>query len=111
MAFLVVFLAVFYKTPSYLFGLVIPAGLVYLGISTTHDFDDGSIVELAVLCTGVATYKLRKTTHVTFRTDDDPPKFLSFILPGKEEKIFPNSAYIIYFNQRQPETLLGYTAI
>lgn len=111
MGLIVLGLAIYYREPSYLWALAIPAGLVYLAVTTTYEYNDGKITELAVICTSVNTLKLRRSTHVTFRTDDDPPRYYNFIIPGKVENIFPNSGYVIYFSQAQPDKLLGYTPV
>lgn len=113
MTIAIIILAIYYRSPSHLFGIVIPVALIYLGINTTYDFDDGNIEELAVVCTSVNTYKMRDTTHVVFRTEDNPPKYFSFIIPGKHEadKLIPNSSYVIYFNSDHPESLLGYVQL
>lgn len=113
MAFAVIALAIYNNSPTYLFGLMISAGLVYLGISTTFDFDDGKITELAVICTSVRTYHMRNTTHVVFRTNEDTPKYFSFIIPGKKvsNELIPNSGYIIYFHKKNPETLLSFSPV
>lgn len=113
MAFAVVILAIYNKSPAYLSGLMISMGLVYLGISTTFDFDAGEIIELAVICTSVRTYHMRNTTHVIFRTDEDTPKYFSFIVPGKKvrNELIQNSGYVIYFRKKAPETLLSFSPI
>lgn len=109
----IIAMAIYDKRPSYLLGLAIPAALIYLGVSTTLDFQSGAIEELAVICTSVRTYKARETTHVVFRTEDETPRYFAFVLPGKShsEKLIPNSAYVIYFQSDRPESLLGYTGI
>lgn len=111
MTIVIITFAVYYREARYLFALFIPSALIYLGVSTSYAFDEGNIIEVAVICTSVNTYRMRDTTHVTFRTNDDPPKYYNFILPGKTEKIFPNSGYIIYFNCTQPDRLIGYTPV
>lgn len=113
MVLFLIFLSVYTKNTGYLPGLLIPAGLVYLGIRTTLDFDSGEIIELAVICTSVHTYLMRDTTHVIFRTEEETPRYFSFVIPGKKvsKSLIPNSGYIIYFQKNTPETLLGFSPI
>lgn len=112
-ALAVIILAAYYKTPTYLPGLAIAAALAYLATSTAYDFDSGGITELAVICNNVNTYPMRDTTHVTFRTDDDDPKFYSFVIPGKSARrtLTPNAPYLIYFKTERTGTLLAFTPL
>ena len=112
-ALLVVILAIYYTPPISLPGLAIPAALVYLAASTAYDFDRGSIMEVAVICNNVSTYPMRDTTHVTFRTDGEDPRFYSFVIPGKSARhdLLPNAPYLIYFRPEQPGTLLSFTQL
>lgn len=110
---LISILAIYYMTPIYLAGLAIPAALVYLAASTAYDFDRGAIEELAVVCNNVTTYLMRDTTHVTFRTNDEDPRFYSFVIPGKTAKrdLIPNAPYLIYFKPERTGALLGFTPL
>ena len=100
----------YYHNPTYLIGLLIPVALVFLGVTTTMEYDEGKILEVPVVCTSSETFRLRDTTHVVFRTDEEVPQYFSFVVPGKnqQEKFIPNSSYVIYFREDRPHELIGF---
>ena len=63
-----------------------------------------------MVCTSSETFRLRDTTHVVFRTDEEVPQYFSFVVPGKnqQEKFIPNSSYVIYFREDRPHELIGF---
>ena len=74
------------------------------------EYDEGKILEVPVVCTSSETFRLRDTTHVVFRTDEEVPQYFSFVVPGKnqQEKFIPNSSYVIYFREDRPHELIGF---
>ncbi|SDD60028.1 hypothetical protein [Peptococcus niger] len=104
------FLAITEGRPSYLLGIVVSLGLVYLGLSTKLDFASGKIVEQAVSAVDVRPIKTRNRTKVVFATSDDIPSYFTFIVPGKKEFNL-NGVYVIYFREEEPGVLLGYQAL
>lgn len=107
---LCLFLAITEGRPSYLLGIVVSIGLVYLGLSTKLDFASGKIVEQAVSAVDIRPLKTRNRTKVVFATSDDVPSYFTFIVPGKKEFNL-NGVYVIYFREEQPSVLLGYQAL
>lgn len=104
-----IFMAIFNRDLRYLMGIAISVALVYLGISTTLDYANGKIVEMAVLCANVNESRLKKNTIVVFRTNEDIPKYFEFVVPGKHGHKFQlNAVYIIYFDPTKKNVLLGY---
>ena len=105
-------LAIAYKEASYLTGFIIALALLYLGISTKYDYAYDRITELPMLCVSASTTPGRNTTRVVFRTDDEIPAYMEFIIPGKSRDVFlPNYAYIVYFRPDKPKELVGYTQL
>ncbi len=105
-------LAIAYKEASYLTGFIIALALLYLGISTKYDYAYDRIVELPMICVSASTAPGRNTTRVVFRTDDEIPSYMEFIIPGKSRDVFlPNYAYIVYFRPEKPKELVGYTQL
>lgn len=111
-AILTMWTCIYYNEPKYILGLLISGVLVYLGISTTLDYADGKIIELPVICSSVVSPVFQKTTNVVFRTNDDIPKYFEFVIPGKVKNgLYPNYAYVIYFKEDDPKSLIGYTQL
>lgn len=118
-------LVIYFREPGYLIGFLLSGLLVYNGVSASLDYAEGKIVEMAVLCASVNAYEsktaklsngMQRTSKVVFRTvseaADDIPEYFEFQVPGSVEgKIFPNYAYIIYFDPTRPKELLGFMAI
>lgn len=101
-------LLVMYKTPQCCIGYVVAGALVYLSISIKLDFASEKIIELSVICTSVSFRVGSKSVKVGFRTNDDVPRYYSFIVPGKAEQFNENHVYAIYFRENDPQKLLAY---
>lgn len=101
-------LLVMYKTPQCCIGYIVAGALVYLSISIKLDFASGEITELSVICTSVSFRIGSKSVKVGFRTNDDVPRYYSFIVPGKADQFNENHVYAIYFREKDPQKLLAY---
>lgn len=111
-AVLTLWICVYYRNPAYVAGFAISGALVFFGISTKLDYAAGSIQELPVICASVTVGTFRNTTRVVFRTQEDIPSYFEFFVPGRLRNTFlPNYAYVIYFKQDTPKSLLGFTQI
>lgn len=111
-ALLTVWICVYYRNPACAAGFAISGALVYFGISTKLDYAAGSIQELPVICASATVGTLRNTTRVVFRTQEEIPSYFEFFVPGRLRNTFlPNYAYVIYFKQDAPKTLLGFTQV
>lgn len=115
-AFVILALVIFamYATAQSCIGFIFAGVLVYMAIDMKLSYAKGKIEELAVICTSLSRDIVRNTTRVTFRTDEDIPKYYDFYMPLKSRRltnIEPNHVYVIYFRPDNPHNLLGFTPI
>ncbi|MFP5522024.1 hypothetical protein [Peptococcus simiae] len=104
------FLAITEGRLSYLAGIVVSLGFVYMGLETKLQFAAGKIVEQVVSAVDVKPSKARNRTKVVFATSDDIPSYFTFVVPGKKDFMI-NGVYVIYFNEDRPSVLLGHIAL
>ena len=82
-----IFLAITEGRISYLMGIAISLGFVYMGTETKLQFAAGKIVEQVVSVVDVKPSKARNRTKVVFATSDDIPSYFTFVVPGKKDFI------------------------
>ena len=112
LSFLVLFLAIYYKEPSFLVGFFMPVFLAYLGIKTKNDYYNGYVDEVPVLCHNINENVTHNKVRVVFRTGDDSPVYYEFVIPKFQARNLQiNEIYVIYFNTKTPRLLMGYVCM
>lgn len=104
--------AIAMKNGRFLMFMVFALLLAYRAFNIRKSFFNGAIVEEAVICTSVRRSVVKDSVVVSFRTDEDTPRFFQFVVPDKRlmDQFIPNATYIVYFNIYEQTRLLAYIA-
>lgn len=109
---MIVTMSVWFREWRCLLLLPLPIYFLLLPIKLRIDFSNGQIAEIAVVCASVNPNWLKRQTRVVFTTYDEHPTYYEFIMSGNKLKgLFANYAYIIYYDKRNPERLLGFVQV
>lgn len=101
-------LSLWYKDIRYLSGMFISLAYAAMALKISHDFREGHLIEIPVICTASQHNALRKSTHVIFETLDEEPSHLIFDVPGRRNNDFiPECTYLIYVDERSIKHLIA----
>lgn len=99
------------KAPQCSLVFVLAGWLAWSAASILFDFQEGKIIERAVICSTVERMpRPQNRIRVVFTTNDvDMPLYFEYFLPGRNTKDFsPHMTYLTYVRESTPNLLLGW---
>lgn len=99
------------KAPQCSLVFVLAGWLAWSAVSILFDFQEGKIIERAVVCSTVERMpRPQNRIRVVFTTNDvDMPLYFEYFLPGRNTRNFsPHMTYLTYVRESNPNLLLGW---
>lgn len=115
-AFLLAFVGILFcieiKRMEGLAFVALGAYMVWTGISIILDWHSGKVTELLLTCVSIETHVANSRTRVTMITDDVPPEYYIYNLPGGQKDVMPQHIpCLVYVKDTTPDLIIAWMTL